>query len=318
MKVPRFVLQPTTVQWLAVLTCVFAYAQISLGAVVRVSRSGLGCGSDWPLCHGQIIPPDSSTAIIEYAHRTVGAVTGMLIVLTLAVGWLTFRHSRPRILRLLGAATGLVVVEGLLGAMVVLKDLAGVLVLAHLGVALALIGILIAAAVRSGSDGAGSPDRALQRLTMASVGLTYVLLMSGAVVVATDADQVCRSWPLCPGGLPHDIPAVYTTLHRLCAAIFGLFILFTLVSAVWADRSIPRLRSVAAVTLVLLVVQIGIGYPTAVTGSLPLVDGLHVALATAVWSGVVATAMLALHPSTIASGSDTSGTQRQSVASSNP
>ena len=64
---------------LAVLTAVFAYLQIALGGVVRVSGSGLGC-PDWPLCHGRPYPPADAHAIIEYSHRAVGSVTGVLIM----------------------------------------------------------------------------------------------------------------------------------------------------------------------------------------------------------------------------------------------
>ena len=118
-------LQPTTFRWLAVLATIFAYAQISLGAAVRVSGSGLGCGNDWPLCHGHIVPPLNTQAIVEYAHRTVGSLTGVLLIVTVAVGWLTFRRSRPFVIGLVTAAAGLIVLEGLLGALVVFTDLAG-------------------------------------------------------------------------------------------------------------------------------------------------------------------------------------------------
>ena len=69
---------------LAVVTAVFAYLQIALGGVVRVSGSGLGC-PDWPLCHGRPYPPADAHAIIEYSHRAVGSVTGVLIIATLFI-----------------------------------------------------------------------------------------------------------------------------------------------------------------------------------------------------------------------------------------
>ena len=72
---------PVLFRRLAVLTAVFAYAQIALGGVVRVSGSGLGC-PDWPLCHGRPYPPADAHAIIEYSHRAVGSVTGVLIIAT--------------------------------------------------------------------------------------------------------------------------------------------------------------------------------------------------------------------------------------------
>src|SRR5260370_17511268 len=79
---------------LAVATAIFAYLQIALGGVVRVSGSGLGC-PDWPLCHGRPYPPADLHAIIEYSHRAVGTVTGILIIATVLLAWAIFRHRRP-------------------------------------------------------------------------------------------------------------------------------------------------------------------------------------------------------------------------------
>jgi len=70
---------------LAVVTALFAYLQIALGGLVRVSGSGLGC-PDWPLCNGRPYPPANLHSIIEYSHRTVGAVTVVLIIATVVSG----------------------------------------------------------------------------------------------------------------------------------------------------------------------------------------------------------------------------------------
>src|SRR5881409_2697301 len=87
-------LSAATFRGLAFLTASFAYLQIALGGVVRVTGSGLGC-PDWPLCHGRPYPPANLHAIIEYSHRTVGAITGVLIIATVVGAWLVFRSRRP-------------------------------------------------------------------------------------------------------------------------------------------------------------------------------------------------------------------------------
>jgi heme a synthase len=306
---PPWSMRPTTFRWLAILTTVFVYAQISLGAAVRVSGSGLGCGNDWPLCRGRILPPANTHAIVEYAHRTVGSITGALLIGAVLVGWLTFRHRQPLIVRLVASATGLIVLEGLLGALVVFKDLSGALVLAHLAVALALMGLLIGASILA-VPGSGNPtSRTFRKLTLLAAALTYILLLTGAGVVATGADEVCKSWPFCNRGLGSNFDGVvlYATLHRLAAGLVGLFLVWTLCTAVYRWRSVPRLTSAAGATLILLVVQMAIGYPTAVSHNLSLIAGLHVAAATAVWCGVVATAVLSHNPSSIPLSREPSG-----------
>ncbi|MCK9496322.1 MAG: COX15/CtaA family protein, partial [Dehalococcoidia bacterium] len=52
-------------RWLAALTVAATIVLIGVGSIVRTSGSGLGC-PDWPLCHGQVLPPLERTAIIEW------------------------------------------------------------------------------------------------------------------------------------------------------------------------------------------------------------------------------------------------------------
>src|SRR5262245_1658566 len=82
-----------TIKTLAFVTAGFVYALIILGAIVRVTGSGLGCGDDWPLCNGRIIPEfhDIETAI-EYAHRLAAATVGVPITLLAVLSWLR-RHE---------------------------------------------------------------------------------------------------------------------------------------------------------------------------------------------------------------------------------
>jgi len=275
---------------LALVTATFAYLQIALGGVVRVSGSGLGC-PDWPLCHGRPYPPADLHAIVEYSHRAVGSVTGVLIIVTVALAWVVYRSRRPVVAWLTSASLIGVVGEGALGGVVVAHDLASWLVLVHLGLAMIILGFLVAAAIAAQPAAPGVKDPGLRRLAFASAGAIYLMLLTGSTVVASGADQSCRSWPLCGAGFSFDFTGInaFTMLHRGAVLVIGLFIVYVAAEAL----KHPALRRMAAVQLIVLAVQIGIGAGAAVTDG-ALFNGLHVGMATLVWAAAVALALMTL------------------------
>jgi heme A synthase len=275
---------------LAVLTAVFAYLQIALGGVVRVSGSGLGC-PDWPLCHGRPYPPADVHSIIEYSHRAVGSVTGVLIIATVISAWLVWRTRRPIVAWLATASLIGVVGEGLLGAGVVANELASWLVLIHLGLAMIILGFLVATAVMAMAPAGGVTDPGFRRLAAVAAGATYLLLLTGSTVVASGADTSCRSWPLCGSGFMPDFTGVnaFTMLHRGSVLVVGVLLVLFLVRA--ARR--PDLATASIATLGVFALQIAVGAGSALTDGM-LFNGLHVAMATLVWAGTLVTALLTL------------------------
>ena len=265
------------------LAAIFAYLQIALGGVVRVTGSGLGC-PDWPLCQGRPYPPANLNAIIEYSHRTVGAITGVLIIATVVAAWAVFRTKRPAVAWLATASVLAVSVEGALGGVVVVSELKPWLVAVHLGLAMIILGCLIATAVLSMPQSPGIEGASFRRLATAAVAGTYVLLLSGSSVVATQSDETCRSWPVC------DLSSVNTfaLLHRGVALVAGVLLIIFLVAAYRRG-----LKFFAVATALVLMLQVAIGAAAAITDA-AAANGIHVAIATLVWSGVLTTALLAL------------------------
>ena len=275
---------------LAVVTAVFAYLQIALGGLVRVSGSGLGC-PDWPLCHGRPYPPADAHAIIEYSHRAVGSVTGVLIIATVILAWVVWRHRRPMVAWLATASLIGIMGEGILGGVVVANELSSWLVVAHLGLAMIILGFLVAAAVMAMPPSNGVADQGFRRLAAIAVGATYLLLLTGSTVVGSGADEACHSWPLCGAGFSPDFSGVnaFTMLHRGSVLLIGLMLVIVLLRG-------ARVRGLAAVpiaTLGVFAIQVAVGAGSAITDG-ALFNGLHVALATLVWAGVLTTALLTL------------------------
>ncbi len=92
------------------------------GAVVRATGSGAGCGANWPLCNGYILPFDHPrlATVIEFTHRsTSGICTGFLVVLAVWIFRATPRGHRAR--RAVLWSVFFLVTEAFLGAVLVLR-----------------------------------------------------------------------------------------------------------------------------------------------------------------------------------------------------
>jgi heme A synthase len=218
-------------------------------------------------------------------------VTGVLIIATVVFAWVVFRSRRPVVAWLATASLIGVVGEGILGGVVVANELSSWLVVAHLGLAMIILGFIVATAVMATPRSPGVYDPGFRRLAAIAAGATYLLLLTGSTVVASGAEDSCRSWPLCGSGFTPDFNGVnaFTMLHRSSVLLIGLLLLFVLVRAV----KFPGLAVVSIATLAVFALQVGVGAFAAVTDA-ALFNGFHVALGTLVWAGVLTTALLTL------------------------
>lgn len=198
---------------LAVTTAVATYLLIVLGGIVRITGSGMGCGDDWPLCNGRLIPPMDLPTLLEYSHRLAAAAVSLLVAALVAYAWWAGRESRSwgRLRRAAGVALALLVVQVLLGAVTVRLELPPASVILHLGTAMALLTALLVAAARAfrpaGAGGTGSwgDDERAAFLTGAGAAFGFLVVLAGALVANLDAALACQGFPLCNGAwLPAD------------------------------------------------------------------------------------------------------------------
>lgn len=284
---------------LAVATAVLTYLLIIVGGVVRVTGSGDGCGSTggWPLCNGSLLPTLRTTTLIEFSHRWVTTLATVLVVSLVVSAWLTQRRH-PRIVAGSSVAAALLVVQIVLGALVVEFNLPGGIVMVHLANALLLLAVLVYVAVTSvvavkPRDSWSGVHRAAPVAALAA-GATYVLALSGALIVETRSSAGCDGWPLCGGGfrLPASQMDVINVAHRFVAGVVVLFICAAMGVVVRRHRGDRGLRLAAAAVYAVVVLQVVAG-ALVVDLRLPAgVQALHVALATALWATVVLVAAL--------------------------
>lgn len=92
------------------------------GAFVRATGSGAGCGSNWPLCHGEVIPrPQQIETMIEFSHR-VSSGLALLAVLGMII-WGLRAYPKGHLVRVGVVWTGIfMLLEALIGAALVLLE----------------------------------------------------------------------------------------------------------------------------------------------------------------------------------------------------
>jgi len=284
---------------LAFATAAFAYAVIVLGFIVRITDSGMGCGDHWPLCNGRLIPAfTGADVIIEYAHRLAVLGLGALIVALVAAALIGRNEPgarekggtvRPALL-----AVALLLLQSLLGALAVKLDLPAHTVVLHLGTGLALLATLMILGLRAGVRAgtlsppeSGVPGRGS---IIAALVLAAAVILMGGMTATTGASVSCQGFPLCNGqiwptsgasGLPH----IHWT-HRLLA--YGLFFhLLGLGLGMRRRRAPQRVQSAAWMAFGLVAAQATVGAVMVLTILPPIWRGLHAALGTGVWVGLV-------------------------------
>lgn len=286
--------------WLALITAFFTYALIVFGGVVRITGSGMGCGDDWPLCNGRLIPPMDLETLIEYGHRLAAALVSVLVFL---VAGYAFRHRRdPHLARrgtvgLALTAAILLIVQVLVGAVTVRLELPTSTVVLHLGLASALLAVLVLAGLRGLVEAApslGSEGTTRLSWPLIAVILGFVVLVLGALVANSGAAPLCRGFPLCNGRLlPRGGGLVYLHwTHRLLAYAEFVVVALGVLDAHRRRVSAPTFVS-ALVALALVVAQVAVG-AVMVLQTLPAwLRGLHLAVGVALWAALVVWAELA-------------------------
>jgi len=276
---------PTLFYRLSLLALAALFLIVVSGATVRLTGSGLGC-ENWPRCGSTFLPQKDYHALIEFGNRGVGFVVG-LVTLAAAIG-ATRVERLPR--WLLVAAWVLpvtVLLQGVLGGITVLVELHPLIVMGHF--LLSLLALAVAVVVVIGADhflhaAEPHPPLAANWLALVLVPSAFALVITGTLVTAAgphSGGEKIRRFGLLPDALH---------LHVGAAALFGIAYLGAVASLYFA-RPRPRMELLlAGGLLAALLVQMVIGdiqWRTHLPWGLVLV---HVALATAVWAGVVALA----------------------------
>jgi heme a synthase len=263
------------------LTAGLFFTLLIWGNLVAGMHAGMAC-PDWPLCQGAVIPPPRLDVWMEFLHRVLAALSTLFLVL-LARQRFSLYQGVQKIIPL--AALGLIALEIMLGAMVVLMDLPVQPTTVHfmLGLAIFLLVLYMAFGdgtirpVRFSLSGYAGP-------LLCVLVLVYSQASLGAYLRHSAAGLACPDFPTCRGELIPalwDGPTIINLSHRLVAlGTFGTALLLYLASLL--DQRLRRRQGGLLGLTVLIALQIGVGAATVKSGLSYPVTSLHLALTLAI------------------------------------
>lgn len=282
--------------WLAIVTTLTTYGLVVLGGVVRATDSGDAC-PDWPRCRGELLPPLDTNVMIEFSHRLVAVVIGLLI-LALALGAWRWQRGRATLVWGSTLALVLVVAQAILGGLTVINDLSPALVMAHLTTASALLLTLLFVTIESldvSRASGGNDDLArFHRLAGFAALATFGLMLTGSYVSGSNAGLAITDWPLFNGRwLPDGGRLVMIhALHRFVAMAIGLVLLLVAAEA-WRSYRWHRPAVVGAMlALGIYVAQAMVGAANVWSKLAPAATAAHLALAMALLAVLASLAMI--------------------------
>ncbi|MBA4548494.1 heme A synthase [Thermoactinomyces intermedius] len=281
--------QLRALQIFGIITSIGAYFMLAIGAIVSATESGKGCGNTWPFCHGKLIPESlPMETVIEYSHRIVSGVDGLLILILTVWSWMAFKENkRVKVLGFLSLF--FVVFQGVLGALTVVfegtfaKNFSLAL---HFGFSLISFASVILLTVYLFQ--LSNPEKKNGLMDMRNTPLakwlwglaayTYIVVYTGALVRHSEATMGCGySFPLCgPTVFPgFSSLAEIHLLHRYFAFLLFFLVLGTLIFILKKHRDRKDLVRGGWLAFLLITLQALSGAIIVWTGGKLMAELLH-------------------------------------------
>ncbi len=224
----------------AVITTILLLWVLLGGALVTKTDSGAGCGSDWPLCHGKLIPEQLSIqTIIELTHRASVGLAGVFVTLLSILSWLAFRENRAIVFFSLISFLFLIL-QALFGAAAVIWGQTSFVLALHFGVSLisftaVILLTLLLFEVDKKFDAATLVLSKKMKFHIYGMGVyIFFVIYTGALVRHAHASLSCSSFPLCQDGfhLPVHLNEWIQIAHRIAAMTIFIWIAIAAIHAI--------------------------------------------------------------------------------------
>ncbi|MCC6316028.1 MAG: heme A synthase [Thermomicrobiales bacterium] len=256
----------TFVKRLGVAATVGMFIVLLMGATVTNTGSAEGCGRSWPLCHGQFIPEYAVETLIEFSHRLVTSIEGLLL---LGFGVLAWRRRRglPELTLLVPLTLFTLVLQSGMGAAAVMWPQTPFVMALHMGISLiAFASVFLATRVLY--EGPDRPPRSLaavplsyRRVTLFTLGWIIIVTYVGAYMRHSGADLGCYTWPLCNGQVIPSLSGAegIAFAHRLAALLAVALMIWRWLQSRRFAVARPDLLRTDRIALALILIQSLVG-----------------------------------------------------------
>jgi cytochrome c oxidase assembly protein subunit 15 len=244
------------VKRLAVAATIGMFIVLMMGSTVTSTGSGEGCGRSWPLCQGKFIPSYAVETAIEFSHRLVTAVEGLLIAAT-AIGAVLIRRGSREVRIYVAVMVGTLLLQSGLGAAAVMWPQSPQIMAAHFGISMTcfaavflLTRLLYEDPEREDplvAESRAHPlpswfHRGAWAMLVGSIVVAYV----GAYMRHSGNEMACYEWPRCDTGFVPDMasPGGIAFTHRILALTL-MTLVYLLTWAIWKMQ--PHYRSILVI-----------------------------------------------------------------------
>lgn len=261
-----------------VVVACLAFLLVIAGGLVTSNNAGLAV-PDWPTSFGNWFKAHMVGGVkYEHTHRLIAELVGTLTIVAAVWTWLVDKRRWMRWLTV-GAVAG-VVFQGVLGGLTVLNFLPPAISTSHAAVGQTMFCLLAAIAVFTSRGWLTEPTekitrkeaRPLLRHCWMLIGFLYLQLILGAAfrhVWTKWGPTAANRWPA------QKIIHAFLYPHMINALVVAALVLYVSLRTVSKHSGIPHLRRPAVFLLLLLILQLMLGFAAYVTRVIRGVDELQ-------------------------------------------
>jgi len=257
----------TLLKRLSYLTTVFMFFATFGGGVVTRTESGLGCGTEWPLCHGKFVPAHTLASVIEYTHRLVSSTAGILAVIVLVL-FLMYSKNRKDLQFFAFLTFIFVSIQGAMGALAVVFSQSPSVMALHLGFALISLASSLMTSLGARQeeklgglavfDKMPRTNKAFRNFVWVVMIYSYIVVYTGAFVSHTDSAGACAGFPLCNGKIIPELSGgvEIAFIHRIAGFLLVALIVILFVWIYKSYKENRELNILGFISVLLIVFQV--------------------------------------------------------------